>query len=217
MKWKPALIAACVVVLAGFGVGVAIGGESETRTVVRTETVAIQSAPTEASEDSESMSTPEAAGPTPAEPQYLSDTEDPPVDNLYTEDTVTTARLGREKVDHAVDLYLLDDPNLKGTIKYPIEDEGYSKLRFKAGWAPTATAGANIRLEIRADSPTGDKLLPKPLDFKDSTPQDVEVDLRGATTVVFVFSDPTCADTYEDKCLANGEEFILGEARFEAE
>lgn len=213
MSWKPALIAAVIVVAAGFAVGVAIGGKE--KTVTKTETVVREVAsadstpattpatpPTETTPEGDPG--PELAG----EPQFLSESDaDPITTNLYFEPGPGT--IDAETFQDSVKVYdLFSDEAGPAYLEYAVE--GNREFEATVGFdAKKTPASMKVTLSIRKDDARGEELWKGTFSgsSKGATPR---VSTEGASKLVFVFTlenDPDSFD-YPD------HEFVLGDAHF---
>jgi hypothetical protein len=227
VSWKPAVIAALVVVLAGVGVGVLVGGKETTK-----RTTVLSTVTTAASADSGSgggTSTPDptegstepggASGSDPATPAVPvnSEIERFAEDNMSVDTDSFVEQIGRERYrDSLVTNLFESNGEEQATLLSPIPGTQYTRLTATVGFAAGAPSDATVVLDVRADAPDGDKLLAKPIKLKGSAPRDIDVPLGDAQSVVFVFDDPTCtADEFGDTdCASSQASFVIGDAHF---
>jgi len=225
LNWKPAAIAALIVVLAGFGVGVLIGGKETTKTttVVETTTVA-QATPQppqpQGGDTTETSDTGGASGDDPAvQPSLLLDEiERFATQNIYADEETHVEQIGRERYQDAVITYPFGEAgDEKATLLSPIPGTQYKKFKATVGFAAGTSSKAALTLEVRANDDRGDVLL-EPIKLKGSVPREVDVPLGDAQSIVFVFQQPTCTESGdEDGCEVgyNDSSFVIGEAYFD--
>jgi hypothetical protein len=209
VNWKPALVAAVVVIAAGAATGIAVGGKTKTVTTTETQTVAQATPTTVTPPESTPTTTTPTTGTTatapPADgrpPKYLVDTEeDVNETNLSIENR--SAKIGGESFPDSVVAYT-DPPS---TVEY--STDGYGQFKASLGFEPEHTdSNMQATLTIFKDQKRGEKLYgPKSFDGP-GKPVPVEFPTRGATKLVFSF-------TRDSEDFAPDNAFVLGSARFE--
>jgi hypothetical protein len=218
MNWKPAIVGALVVVVAGFGVGYAVDrtSKADTVTVARTVTVATtvtaaapQTTPVEGT-DTISTTTP-SDRPTPAVPDgrstYLSELEDDAIVDDVTLGSPPAVTIGHTTFANgttADDLFDYDC-DTPATAEYPVRGET-STFAAKLGWTQSSDSSASAIFEIRANGNDGERLYRRTFDGP-SEPVDVVVPLRGAIKMVLMWQRT------DDSCEPAAGMFGLGDAR----
>lgn len=203
MNWKAALIGAVVVILAGFGVGLATGGGGSTgdrSTVTRTVTEGRSggSTPKGDTGSSEGEDTPV---------QYLAEAVDPNSDNMFSIETPAEARIGHQTFPNSVtvDELFLRYCGDHATIEYPV-DSARARFVGALGWTPDSSSEASAAMEIHADRADGPLLYRHAFDGLGEA-VNVRVPLRGAVSAIFVWIAPSTS--CDDQTT-----FVLGNARF---
>jgi hypothetical protein len=202
MSWKPALVGAVVVVLAGLGVGVVTGdsGKTPAKTVVQTVFVPTTTLST-TSTTSTSPPADDPGGPV----QYLAEA-DPVFANIESIENPSLVDIGHASFGNGVVLvnpYVCTD---SASVEYVVDSET-AKFVGKLGWTPETDSSAATTMEIRAKNADGPLLYRHTFDGP-SEPVDARVALEGTVKAIFLFksgNDESCDVT---------STFALGEARF---
>ena len=212
MNFKPALIGAVFVALAGLAVGIAIGGKEveRLRTVVETETYtaeAVAPEPDEPTDNSDTEAAPPVEEPA-ASDDYLSEREGEEKakgDNFRIID-MGPAEIGREeRYGSSVVVRLFTKSKNDPTVVEYQPREGATHLSGTLGFQRGTRFIAQARLEIYKDEFPGEELYDR--EFSGTTVlKDERIPLYGATTLIFVWTTDLGGST--------PLRFVLGDMRF---
>lgn len=212
---KPALIAAVIVIAAGFAVGVAVGGKTTTKTNTQTETVvksvADQSAtPTTTTPETTPGETPTTEESGPAKYLVTASDEATNQQNLSLDESIESGTIDGKKYSDAVTLegIFSDDAADPASIEY--STDANTMFKAVAGFATDKTnSDMQATLTVRKDGVRGTKLW-GPTSFTGSSGAEVmDFPTQGANKLIFVFEYPANPDNYQ----YDDNTFILGRAR----
>jgi len=215
MNWKPALIGALVVIVAGFGVGVAVdrAGGSDPVTVARTVPVTVVTtvtAPgdpptttTDTSQD-DSATVPDPAG----RAAYLAELADEARVDALTLGAPSEVTIGHASFENAITVdELWGGCESLASIEYPTPARDTTFVA-DAGWTQESGSSAAARFELYKDRIEGAPLYHATFDGP-RFPMHVSVQVPGAVRAILVWRR-----TDNDSCESPDGTFALGNARF---
>lgn len=216
MNWKPALIGALVVVVAGFGVGVAVdrAGGSDPVTVTRTvagaattETVTVPTTPTGDTGDGGSGGSATVADPT-GRTAYLAELTDEARVDALTLGAPSEVVIGHTSFENDITAdELWDGCETQASIEYPTPARD-STFAADVGWTQESGSSAAARFELYKDRIEGPPLYHATFDGP-RFPVHVSVQVPGAVRAILVWRR-----TDNDTCESPDGTFALGNARF---
>jgi hypothetical protein len=220
MSWKPALVGALVVMLAGFGVGFAIdradGTDPETvvRTVTVAKTVTAVGGPSTVADGVPPTGTTGDATPVPTPPeepsgrsQYLAELEDDALVGELTLSSPASTTIGHQTFANAVAVDELWDYDCEApaTAEYPITSNTATFVA-SLGWTQDSGSSSAAIFEVRSDTVDGERLYRRAFEGP-GEPVKAVVPLRGAIKMILAWyrADDSCDTLYAT--------FGLGDAR----
>jgi hypothetical protein len=217
MNWRPALIAALVVIVAGAAVGVAVGRGGRTGAATVTRTVAVtETVPVTATTDTTATATTDATDtgettptvPVSSKVQYLSELTDDAIDDNLSTESPPTATIGHASFENAVTVDSLweSDCSLPATIEYPVQSRTATFVA-SLGWTQDSDSSAAAIFELHANTIDGTRLYRHVFDGP-GEPAKVVLPLHAAIKAILVWR-PT-----NDACDSPSATFVLGNARF---
>jgi hypothetical protein len=214
MNWKPALIGALVVIVAGFGVGVAVdrAGGSDPVTVARTVPVTVVTTVT--APGGPSTTTTDTTDTTPTVPDpagravYLAELADEARTDALTLGAPSEVTIGHTSFENAITVdELWDACESQASIEYPTPARD-STFVADVGWTQESGSSAAARFELYKDRVEGPPLYHATFDGP-RFPVHVNVQVPGAVRAILVWRR-----TDNDTCESPDGTFALGNARF---
>lgn len=219
MNWKPALVGALVVLLAGFGVGLAVDRTAGTDTVTAVSTVTVATTVTAPAGDetpddgTEPIATPPSDGTTtPDVPSgrftYLSALEDEAHVDDVTLGSPPSLTIGHTTFANGMtadDLFGYDC-DLPATAEYTVESRDASFVA-DVGWTADSDSSASAIFEVRVNREDGEQVYRRAFDGPED-PVHVSVPLHDVFKLILMWhrsDDDSCNPAYGTFGLGNAK------------